>query len=467
MSKIVDQWRFFSKRALRRVFREPAPLLLAALSLTSFDSASSQSQPAWADSFQSAVSKLRAGETAGAMQCFNILWQNNSSDAQLATWIGASLDSTSHHKEATPWYQRSLAIRADFEPALNDLALNYATLGEFSKAQALLRQAFHVNPSNASAAYNLGLVDLHLNDYKDAASVLQRARESGRLGSTDQLVLAEATARFHLGEYERTASLLESAVGDRNDGYFLLLGSAQALSGDLPAAVKTLQSAVNSAPSDPQAYYRLALVFMLGRLDREAQDVLASGLKQIQRSPLLLFGQAVGSDAQGKLDDAAASVKQSLDANPRQAQAWALLGRLYAEMSRPDDAVEAYEHAVTLGAGVEVGVDRIQLLIRLQHFQEAEAELRVMAKQYPDNGKVDRGFGKLYREERRYDLAEKYLRHAILLDPGDADAHFALAEVLRLTHRPDEARREFATFREKKPAPDAKRLLELAAISPG
>jgi hypothetical protein len=40
-----------------------------------------------------------------------------------------------------------------------------------------------------------------------------------------------------------------------------------------------------------------------------------------------------------------------------------------------------------------------------------------------------------------------------------------LAEVLRLTHRLDEAKRELAIFKEKKPAGDAARLLELAAAS--
>jgi tetratricopeptide (TPR) repeat protein len=400
------------------------------------------------------------------MQRFDILWKNNPGDAQLAAWIGASLDATSHHQEATPWYQRSLAIRADFEPALNNLALNYATLGEFSKARPLLRQSLRLNPSNANAAYNLGLVELRLGDYKEAAEAFQSARNGNRAAaSPDQLTLAEAAARFHLRQYTRTATLLKSVHSDRSYGYLLLWGSAQALSGDLPAAVKTLQQAVSAAPGDPEAYYRLALVFMLGRLNQEAQNVLATGLKQIPKSPLLRFAEAVDSDALGKFDDAVASAKQSLDANPRQAQVWALLGRLYVKLGQADEALKAYEQATALGNDADIGVDRVQLLIRQQRLQEAEAELRELAKRYPNNANVDRGFGKLYREEGQFRLAENYLRHALLLDPDDAEAHFALGEVLRLTHRMDEAKTEFAAFKEKKPARDATRLLELAAIS--
>jgi tetratricopeptide (TPR) repeat protein len=443
-----------------------ALLVLAAAVFAVSGSASGQAQPPWAQPFQMAVSQLRSGQTATAIQNFNLLWKANSNDAQLAAWIGASLDATSHHKEATPWYQRSLAIRPDFQPALNDLALNYATLGEFRKAEPLLREASRLNPSNTHAAYNLGLIALRLRNYAEAADAFDQARRSGNLAvSPDQVNLAEATARFHLREYGEAAMLLESVRSGRNSEYLLFLGSAQALSGDLPSAIKTLQQAVTSAPSDPQVYYRLALVFMLGRLDREARNVLAAGLKQIPNSPLLLLAEAVSEDTQGRLEHAIALTKQSLNANPRQAQTWAVLGRLYAEKGETENALKAYERALGLGADAESGVDRVQLLIRTQRFLEAEADLRDLAKRYPNNASVDRGFGKLYREERKFDSAEKYIRHAILLDPDNAEAHFALAEVLRLTQRTDEARRELAIFKSKKPDRDAKRMLELAANS--
>lgn len=440
-----------------------AQLALVVSVLTVSDAVPGPLQPAWTEPFQMAVSQLRRGETATAMQSFDLLWKSNANDPQLATFIGASLDATSHHREATSWYQRALAIRSDFEPALNDLALNYANLGELSEARPLLKQVLQLHPSNAHVAYNLGLVALQLRDYKEAAGAFARARESGDLSvSPDQLARAEATARFHLREYTQAAALLQKVHGDADYGYLLLLGSAQALSGDLPSAIKTLQGAVSSKPNDPQAYYRLALIFMLGRLDEAARNVLDEGLKNIPKSPLLLFGKAVRSDALGKLDDAVAATKQSLDMNPQQAQAWALLGRLYTERGQTDQALEAYERAIALGAGAEVGVDRVQLLIRLQRLSAAEAELRKLANQYPDNASVQRGFGKLYREERKFDLAEKHIRNAVRLDPDNAEAHFALAEVLRLTHRTDEAKKELAVFKEKKPAPEIRRLLDLA-----
>jgi tetratricopeptide (TPR) repeat protein len=397
------------------------------------------------------------------MQGVDTLWKHYPNDAQLAAAIGALLDSTAHHKEATAWYQRSLSIKPGYEPALNNLALNYASLGKFSKAQPLVRQASQMDPANANLAYNLGLVCLRLNDYQEAADAFQRARQNTHVAaSLNQLGLAEATARFYLSEYSETASLLKSIP---QSGYqpLLLLGSAQALSGDLPAGIKTLQNAVALAPSDPQVYYRLALIFMLGRLNKEAQNVLTEGLKQVPRSSLLLYGMAVGCDAEGRWDEAVVWAKRCLDANPNQAVVWALLGSLYAEEAQNDDALMAYRQAMKLGSDAAVGVDLAQLLIRLQRFPEAAAELTELSNKYPNNARVDRGWGKLYREERKFDLAEKYLRQSIRLDPKDGPARFTLVEVLRLTHRTDEARKEFAIYSEQKQEREAKRLLVLAA----
>jgi tetratricopeptide (TPR) repeat protein len=210
-------------------------------------------------------------------------------------------------------------------------------------------------------------------------------------------------------------------------------------------------------------YYRLALVFLLGRLNNESQNVLSEGLKQLPGCALLLYGKAVASNAQGRWDDAISWAKKSLDADARQPEAWVLLASVYATQTQTDDALAAYRRALSLGAGAGAGVDLAQLLIRQQQFPEALAELNELAKKYPNDARVDRGFGKLYRAQRQFDLAEKYLRASLRLDPEDSQTRFTLVEVLRLTHRTDEARKEFAIFNEQKQEREATRLLELAS----
>ena len=135
-------------------------------------------------------------------------------------------------------------------------------------------------------------------------------------------------------------------------------------------------------------------------------------------------------------------------------------------MGQTDDALDVYHRAAGLGAGAEAGVEAAELLIRLQRIPEAERELQGLAKRYPDSARVDRGFGKLYRDEKKFDLAEQYLKRAVNLDSEDPDAHFALGEVFRLTHRMDEARKEFAIFNDKKQVRQMVHPLEMATNSP-
>src|SRR5207248_2756811 len=83
----------------------------------------------------------------------------------------------------------------------------------------------------------------------------------------------EADALFHLGDYKQAAAILLKVEPpeELRLNYHLLLGSAQALSGALAGAVKTLQAAVRIAPTRPEPYYRLAFVFVKGYRDQDAQ----------------------------------------------------------------------------------------------------------------------------------------------------------------------------------------------------
>ena len=187
--------------------------------------AAPQTKPPWQGGFEQACDQLRNGDASGAAAKFETLWKSHSRDFQLAHQIGTALDMAGRHAEAAPWYQRALAIQPDYEPALNNLALNYATLGELTKTTPLLHESLRVNPGNAQAAYNLGLMDLRLERYADAVHVFRTAREAPRPPApVERIELAEATALFRLGRYSETASVLIKSAVQNDVARFELLG---------------------------------------------------------------------------------------------------------------------------------------------------------------------------------------------------------------------------------------------------
>lgn len=422
--------------------------------------------PIWMDSFQAAVRELRAGHVEGALARFNELGNRFKADTQLLTSIGAALDATSHHSEATVWYQRSLVIDPHYGPALNDLGQNYVALGKIAAAAPVFESAMHADPSNWRAAYNLGLTELRLRKYSEAAGAFGRvAKITTDAAVIEQARIGQATALLDASQYRNAAAVLTPYENASNLSHLLLLGSAEALAGDLPNAIGVLQHAIERFPNDDHAYYRLALVFSLGRRDREAQDVLATGLKMAPHSPLLLYGQAVIAESMGLYDDAVRLSKQSIVEKAEQPDAWGLMGSAYVRLGRLDEALGAFEEALQYGADTHVRVNYAECLLRMDRTDAAAAQLSELQRKEPNNPEVLRGVGKLYRAKGEFAKAEPVLQRAVELDPNDSEAHFAFAETLRHLGRLQSAKKEYAEFQRTKNASRMVHQLELASRS--
>ncbi len=491
--------------------------------------------PSWQPEFQAALALAQRGEVAQAKVRFSSLWTAHPQDFQLAYQIGTALDMAGDHRAATPWYQRSLKLSPEFAPAKNNLSLNYASLGEFSKALPLLEGLARGNPSDARLQYNLGLVRLQLKRYAPAALAFARAGELApgnrdaalRLaysalmaGNRQQglaalktflalpgdaresaaqavqilnaahcyreaaaqarslavsagsptLTFAEGVAIFHLGDFAKAARTLAQTAppsGSERD-YHILLGSAQALSGDLPAAVQSMQSAVTADPRSPEAYYRLALVFLEGSREEDARKVLASGLEQVPGSALLWYAQAVANLDSGRDEEALGFVDRSIQIDRNQPEAWSLMGELKARLGDYDKAQTAFGTALKLGADPETAVKYAELLVRLERLEEADKVLQQVLAGGRANAHAYRGLGRLYKARKDYPRAYDALKRAVELDPADADAHFQLGETLRWLDRLPEAREQYAAAAEKKrAATEASRLLRRAIAPAG
>jgi tetratricopeptide (TPR) repeat protein len=418
-------------------------------------------QPAWLAAFQEAVRALRSNQTTAAEAQLNNLKVRYPGDPQLLTSVGAALDANGKHHEATAWYQQALSASPGYAPAVNDLALNYLAQGMLAQAVPLLERVVKANPANPQSLYNLGLAQLKLKHYKQAVDTF---RQMGQIAvapeAKEQIGVAEATALINLKEYREAIGVLSQTADTAGIEHLLLLGSAEALGGDLPSAIQTLQSAAKRFPSEPAPYYRLALVLSLGGRNQDAQEALAAGFKAVPDSALLWYGQAVIDDAIGLYEDAAKAAQTSLKLRPAQADAWGLLGNVDVRLARMDDAVEAFQKALSLGADVHVRVNFGECLIRLGRFGDAGRLFAKLEREAPENAEVNRGIGKLYRAQGEFAKAEPALRHAVALDPGDSEAHFALAETLRHLGRLEAAKQEYAAFERTKTASHMVRLLE-------
>ncbi len=79
--------------------------------------------------------------------------------------------------DAIRYYKDYLAIRETDEQAWLDLASSYAELEDWTEAETATRRLLDVNPSNASALYNLGAIRANLGDFDEARRLWEQVRD--------------------------------------------------------------------------------------------------------------------------------------------------------------------------------------------------------------------------------------------------------------------------------------------------
>lgn len=135
------------RRLLRWLGPATLGLLLSVAALTS---------PAQSNDLQEASRLLRAGQHAQALERINKVLASRPKDAQARFLKGLILAEQGNAKDATDIF---LALTKDYpelpEP-YNNLAVIYASQGQYDKARQALEQSIRTHPSYATAYENLG-----------------------------------------------------------------------------------------------------------------------------------------------------------------------------------------------------------------------------------------------------------------------------------------------------------------------
>jgi protein O-mannosyl-transferase len=188
------------------------------------------------------------------------------------------------------------------------------------------------------------------------------------------------------------------------------LGMTLAARGDLAGARQQLREAVMLAPEDGSSLYNLgAIDDRLGDHRTGMREIVAGLSRFTEPFPAGYAGLALAADSAG-------------DASATEA---------------------ALRRAEAMAGGVEIAaVTRAQLRLRHGDSKGAEAELRALLKQQPDNERALAALGTMLSSAHRYDDALGVYRRAIQVAAGDPDLHLQTASVLHLMGRDREARSE-------------------------
>jgi tetratricopeptide (TPR) repeat protein len=366
-----------------------------------------------------------------AMDQYQKIVQKDPKDTESWVMLGRLNGFLHNTPEAEKCFNQALQVDPESEDALVGLAELYQQLGDSKKAAEKLKAAVDKHPS-ARTLFALAQAYEDLEDYKSAADALQHALEAG---AEDERIPAE-------------------------------LGRDLMASGQLDEALKLYQEMAQQNPRDPETQLRLSEIYIKKNDLVKARAAYARVKVLAGNNPRVRFAEVPLLEAEGKKDEAIATVKSILDDSAKKTYTedevksremfLDELADLYAKTDQTTQAIEALrqEAAIDPGSAPRVEAAVIKIYLYAKDLTNARSEADAALKIYPKDpaiveqhalvlgaqGKVDeaaaefRGLAKdkpntdllleiarLYQQGKRYSDSAKTLDEAEKAAASDGD----------------------------------------------
>jgi tetratricopeptide (TPR) repeat protein len=349
-------------------------------------------------------------------------------------------------------------------------AAEYLKANDPSSAVKEFEAVLALDPKNAEAYANLGVIAFFRRDYQNASQYFRKA-----LAIDPSLVKTQALmgiCQRRLGDPSARALLEKSFPKLKDKPLHLQVGMELAVlydqQGEPGATASVMRGLVDLDPDN------VDVLFMAQRVYSELADdtlnklaVLAPGSARMQQ---VIAERLVNG---GDLQHAIEHYKKALQIDPRLPGVRFELGEAILQSSPHDPASQAeaekeFEAAEAIDGDVakaECGLGGIALsqsdLDRaFTHYQRAH-------KINPDEVEAQLGLARLLMMQQKPQEAINYLRAAIQADPLNSEAHYRLASAYGRLQKDDQAQKEMHLFQEiKKTKDQVKELYRQMNIQP-
>jgi tetratricopeptide (TPR) repeat protein len=319
-----------------------------------------------------------------------------------------------------------------------------------------------LDPKNAEAYANLGVVAFFQRDYQKASQYLRKA-----LAIDPSLVKTQALlgiCQKRLGDPSARSLLEKSFPRLKDKPMRLQVGMELALlyeqQGEPERAVPVTQKLVELNPDN------VDILYMAQRLYGELADdtlnklaVLAPGSARMQQ----VIAERLVND--GDLNGAIEHYRKTLEIDPRLPGVHYELAQAILESSSSDPGAQA-EAEKELGTVIATEGDSATVQCELGRItflrSDSEAAYGHFARAFamnPEDTEAQLGLGRVLVTMEKPQEARKYLEMVIQAAPLNSEARYRLAQVYRRLQMPEQAQREMQLFQEIKKTRDQVRTL--------
>jgi len=348
------------------------------------------------------------------------------------------------------------ALMLEIERALQQAMIQHQA-GSLQGAEDLYRAILQVDPNQADANHNLGVLLVQTNQIAAALSYFLTALNADAtkgqywisyidaLIKTDKLagaqqMLALATQHgLERGEIDALTLRLESSkqpAASSDVDMPVVAPDASQKTKEKPKA-----KPVSSRKKQPgtQEMNTLSVLFNKRRY-AEAADL---SRKMTERFPLHPYGwKALGAALRqtGRNTDALAAMKKAATLSPDDAESHNNLAIALQSMGYLDEAAVSYRRAIQIKSDDANTHCNLGVTLRqMGRLDEAEASYRRALQINPSFAQAHNNLGNTLKDLRRFDDAEVCYRHALTLKSTYSEAHNNLGATLRELGKMDEA----------------------------
>ncbi len=337
------------------------------------------------------------------------------------------------------------------------LGVSYLRLGKYPQAQTRLLRALALRPKDKRAELELGEVYARRGFCNPALSIFRKYRRLR--AKRPKLYYLEAVCHFRLKAKSRAVAAVTKFIAVRPkvvDGY-LLLGDIHLYYREYSQALRAYQRAVQMVPGSVDAAVKYARALMGLKMYRKAKVVLERTQRSAADDPALLAVLGRCYEALKQYDKAIVVARKLVAKQPKDVDAWTLLGWVSLKKNDVSDAVAAFRKANRLSGGRNseargglVAAINSQAYgpVMKGDWNKARSLLDEAYRLDPKRLMTLRNLGLVNLASRQYQASEKYLRRAFRKVPRDLVVNRLLGRVYLATRRLEAARTHYIRARQ-------------------
>jgi tetratricopeptide (TPR) repeat protein len=364
--------------------------------------------------------------------------------------------------------EREFRTAVGFSPPGSEASLQYAQFkkerGALDEARAILTETLKFAPYFQAARVLLAQIALDQGKLDESMALLETVVNVD-YANIDAIIL-EAQVWLRKGETKRAAEKMELLdVAYPNVPLIKYqLGNAYAKNNQVGQAIIALDQAISGKPDYIDAVLLRADLQLRGG---NPSLVVPAMLRLLQKQPGLRPAQLLLAEAYrtwGRLDDAAAIMRDQITDSPRSAESYLRLGIILAQQEKTDEARKAFDSAIDLAPEDLTALDRlVDLDISVDHFAEAMQRVKRQLARTPQSARAHFAAGRILAAEDDWNAAEPALLKATELDPNLSSAYELLVFGYVAAGKTSEAIRQLQTILARTPN-DQRSLMTLALI---